>query len=88
MSNEQLRAVPTMMNATNLYSKLFHLPLVDIDNFSEEEVFTTLSPKVRDGFMKTFYDPTNKKTNPELFVENIERIHEDIMANIEKQKEV
>ena len=83
--NKQMNTVPEMRDMTIEYSQLFHLPLVDIDNFSEEEVFTTLSPKVRYGFMKTFYDPTNKKTNPELFAENIIKIHDDIVAKMAEQ---
>lgn len=87
LANEQLQAVPHMWNSTVSYSKLFRLPLVNIDNVGDSTIFQCVCSKVRDGYMTTFFDPTNKKSNVELMVNNIKRIHADIVANLEKQKE-
>ena len=83
--NNQHDAVPEMKQLTLSYSKLFHLPLVNMDEPGGADIFTRLQPNVRDGFIKTFYDVSMKKTNKELYKVNIERIHEDIVANLEKQ---
>lgn len=79
LTNKYLDAVPKMRESTRKNCECFHIPLTVIDEqVSVQNAFTRLSPVVRDGYIKTFFDISNKMTNNELLIVDIEKIHEKI----------
>ncbi len=82
VSNEQIEKLPNFLEQINVYGKVFHLPVVNIDKIDKRDpLFVKISPSVRKGYMDTFYDTTYNKTNSELLAEHIVNIHEQIIAS-------
>lgn len=83
ISNKYLDSVQKMRESTRRNSECFHVPLTIIDQeVSIQDTFTRISPEVRTGYIKTFFDMSNKKTNKELFIDNIQKIHADILDQL------
>lgn len=84
MSNAAIRRSSNMITTLDTYSKVFHLPIVDIDGHNEmEHIFQPLLPEIRDGYINLFFDTTNTKLNTELIPDYIKKIHNQI---VEMQK--
>ena len=85
LTNAAIRQSSNQCSNLQMYSKVFEHPLVDTDIIEDvRDIFAPTKPEIRDGYNNMFFDIDNRKLNAELLVENIERIHNDIINNQNK----
>ena len=86
MTNEALRKASNPRATLAAYSKVFHQPIVDTDTCKEAgSALTPFDPKIRQGYIDTFFDTKNNKLNAELVPIHINKIHEYIVAKMAEQ---
>ena len=83
MSNIALQFASNPIATLNVYSKVFRIPIVDIDkNPQRYEFFTSFPPQIRQGYINMFFDVENQKLNSELVPMHIRKIHQQIIQKL------